>query len=110
MKFIFIRTLRLFLPFLLASVIGLFHAQAQTTPVPNAQLAAKQLSERVDALLKKMTLEEKIGQLVQYSVGYATGPNASNLRYEDLVARGQLGSMLDVVGAEAFDPVLCLRP
>lgn len=101
MKFIFIRTLRLFLPFLLASVIGLFHAQAQTTPVPNAQLAAKQLSERVDALLKKMTLEEKIGQLVQYSAGYATGPNASNLRYEDLVARGQLGSMLDVVGAEA---------
>src|SRR5580658_5818381 len=101
MKFIFIRTLRLFLPFLLASVIGLFHAQAQTTPVPNAQLAAKQLNERVDALLKKMTLEEKIGQLVQYSAGYATGPNASNLKWDDMAAKGEIGSMLNVVGAEA---------
>ena len=48
-----------------------------------------------------MTLEEKIGQLVQYSAGYATGPNASNLKYDELVARGQIGSMINVVGAEA---------
>ena len=48
-----------------------------------------------------MTLDEKIGQLVQYSAGYATGPNASKLSYAELVSKGQLGSMLDVVGAEA---------
>jgi beta-glucosidase len=100
MIFIFPRTLRL-LPLLLVAGLGSFLATAQTSPAPNAQLASKQLNDRVDALLKKMTLEEKIGQLVQYSAGYATGPNASKLRYEEMVAKGQLGSMLDVVGADA---------
>jgi len=47
-----------------------------------------------------MTLDEKIGQLVSYSAGFATGPAASNLTYDDLVAKGQVGSMLNVVGAE----------
>jgi beta-glucosidase len=100
MKFIFPRTLRL-LPLLLVAGFGSIYAAAQPSPAPNAQLASKQLNDRVDALLKKMTLEEKIGQLVQYSAGYATGPNASKLRYEEMVAKGQLGSMLDVVGADA---------
>jgi beta-glucosidase len=100
MNFILTRTLRL-LPLLPAFVFSVLPAAAQTTPVPNVQLASKELNQRVDALLKKMTLEEKIGQLVQYSAGYATGPNASRLRYEELVAKGQLGSMLDVVGADA---------
>jgi beta-glucosidase len=59
------------------------------------------VNARVDALLKKMTLDEKIGQLVQFSAGYASGPGASNLKYDDLAAKGQVGSMLNVVGAEA---------
>ena len=74
---------------------------SQIKPVPNPQLASKELNARVDALLKKMTLDEKIGQLVQFSAGYASGPNASNLKYDELVRKGQLGSMLNVVGAEA---------
>jgi beta-glucosidase len=81
--------------------IAFLPAVGQTKPVPNAQLASKDLNERVDTLLKKMTLDEKIGQLVQFSAGYATGPGASNLRYDDLVAKGQVGSFLNVVGAEA---------
>jgi beta-glucosidase len=76
-------------------------ASAQGKPVPNAQLASKELNARVDALLKKMTLDEKVGQLVQFSVGSATGPNASNLSYDELVAKGEIGSMLNVVGAQA---------
>ena len=63
-------------------------------------MASKEINARVDALLKKMTLEEKIGQTVQYSAGFATGPSASNLTYDELVAKGQVGSMLNVVGAE----------
>jgi beta-glucosidase len=70
-------------------------------PVPNTQLASKELNARVDGLLRKMTLDEKIGQLVQFSAGYATGPGASNLRYDDLAAKGQVGSFLNVVGADA---------
>jgi beta-glucosidase len=76
-------------------------SSAQTKPTPNRQLASPELNARVEALLKKMTLEEKVGQLAQFAAGYATGPGASNLRYDDLVAKGQLGSMLNVVGAEA---------
>jgi beta-glucosidase len=94
-------TLQLLIPVLLLAGIALLPAVGQTKPVPNAQLASKDLNERVDTLLKKMTLEEKIGQLVQYSAGFATGPGASNLRWDDLVAKGQVGSFLNVVGAEA---------
>jgi len=73
---------------------------SQTRPVPNPQLASKELNARVESLLKQMTLEEKIGQTVQYSAGFATGPSASSLTYDELVAKGQIGSMLNVVGAE----------
>lgn len=66
----------------------------------NAQLSSRETSERVEALLKKMTLEEKLGQLTQYSAGFATGPNESKLTYDELVERGAIGSMLNVVGAE----------
>ena len=74
---------------------------SQARPDPNAQLASKELNARVEALLKKMTLDEKIGQLVQYSAGFATGPALQIPTYDELVAKGQVGSMLNVVGAEA---------
>jgi beta-glucosidase len=99
MKIVHARSLALSL--LLLAGLGSFSATAQTRAVSNPQLASKDVNARVDALLKRMTLEEKIGQTVQYAAGYATGPNASNLKYDDLVLKGQLGSMLNVVGAEA---------
>jgi beta-glucosidase len=76
-------------------------ATAQNKPVPNPQLASKELNARVEALLKKMSLDEKIGQLVQFSAGYAKGPGASNQRFDELAAKGQVGSMLNLVGTEA---------
>jgi len=100
MRFDFSRSTRVAL-FLIFSVPAGSVAIAQDAPAPNAQLAAKDLNARVNALLKQMTLEEKLGQLVQFSAGYATGPNASNMKYDQLVAKGQVGSMLNVVGAEA---------
>src|SRR5678810_922396 len=51
---------------------------------------------KVEALLRKMTLEEKVGQLVQYSAGQPTGPGTGRTDYEDMIARGQLGSMFNV--------------
>ncbi len=74
---------------------------AQAAPPANAQHASPEINRRVEALLKKMTLDEKIGQLVQFSAGFATGPGASNQRWDDLVAREQVGSFANVVGAEA---------
>jgi beta-glucosidase len=90
----------LLLFFILASIAA-FPTAAQTRPVSNSQLASPALNERVDALLKKMTLDEKVGQLAQYAAGYATGPGASNLKWDELAAKGQVGSFLNVVGAEA---------
>ncbi len=76
----------------------------------NVASAAETLSNptienRIDDLLAKMTLEEKIGQLNQYSSSYdLTGPKPEDgrelARYEDVV-NGRVGSMLNVLGAEA---------
>ena len=52
---------------------------------------------RVESLLRSMTLEEKVGQLVQYSAGQATGPGTGRSDYEDMIARGQIGALLNVV-------------
>lgn len=78
-------------------------SQAQQVRPSNAQLADPQLNAKVDALLRKMTLDEKIGQLVQFSAGFATGPGSEgkNQRFDEMVAKGQVGSFLNVVGADA---------
>ncbi len=50
------------------------------------------IDRRVDDLLRRMTLEEKIGQMCQYS-GFSEGSEA-------LVKEGKVGSFLNVPGAE----------
>lgn len=84
----------------LVAQAGAAVAGAMPRPVPNAQLAGKELNARVEALLKKMTLEEKIGQTVQYSAGFSTGPAGAKVSYDELTERGAVGSMLNVYGAE----------
>ncbi|MGQ1787659.1 MULTISPECIES: beta-glucosidase BglX [unclassified Saccharicrinis] len=62
------------------------------------------IGKKVEALLTKMTIEEKVGQMVQYSGFYdATGPaptggNAEK-KYEHL-KKGMVGSFLNVRGVE----------
>jgi beta-glucosidase len=61
--------------------------------------------KKIDALLAQMTLEEKVGQLNQYSSPFdVTGPAPSQgyqkLAY-DQIKQGLVGSMLNVTGAEA---------
>ncbi len=83
-------------------------------PPSNSQLASPAVEKRVEALLKQMTLEEKLGQLVQYSdsgydgqaqtaaeVAATPGKNPSTKDKVDamqLVSTGRLGSMLNTVG------------
>src|ERR671929_1233764 len=57
------------------------------------------VEQRVNSLLQRMTLEEKIGQLVQYSYGTPTGPGTGRADYKEMVARGQIGSLLNATGA-----------
>ena len=90
----------------LLSFIGLIScanvslAQPPSPRTPNAQLTAHDLNTRVEALLKKMTLEEKIGQTVQYSAGFATGPAGAKVSYDELTEQGKIGSMINVYGAD----------
>ncbi len=94
-RFIFAQALLLAVP--LVSILPLL---AQHPAAPNAQLASKELNARVNKLLRQMTLEEKIGQLVQFSAGFATGPTGSKQSYEELIEQGKIGSMLNLTTAE----------
>ncbi|HEU0367791.1 MAG TPA: glycoside hydrolase family 3 N-terminal domain-containing protein [Candidatus Acidoferrum sp.] len=65
------------------------------------QLSSPAIESKVNALLTKMTLEEKIGQLVQYSAGAATGPTSGRTDDKDMIRKGQVGSLFNVTGAHA---------
>lgn len=61
----------------------------------------KNIDQKVNALLKQMTLEEKIGQLNQYSGdNAATGPITINPNKESEIKQGLIGSMLNVLGTQ----------
>lgn len=58
------------------------------------------ISQKVDSLLKLMTLEEKIGQLNQYNDDWeATGPVTIDSGKERQVSTGGVGSILNCNGA-----------
>ncbi len=62
------------------------------------------IEDKVEALLKKMTIEEKVGQMTQYNGFWdATGPaptdGDSKWKYDHLKA-GKVGSVLNVSGVE----------
>jgi len=58
------------------------------------------LDVKVNALLQEMTLEEKVGQLVQYSAGQPTGPGTGRTDYEDMIAKGQVGALFNITTAK----------
>lgn len=62
-----------------------------------ARAQADTIDQRVDALLARMTLEEKVGQLVQYS-GFDENRAAA-------IREGRIGSLLNVPGAESSNRI-----
>jgi beta-glucosidase len=93
------------------------HKAGKIAHPSNAQLADPNIEARVDRLLRQMTLEEKIGQLVQYNDTGDASPapvanakqgaiaalnpaSANHVNVMDLAATGRLGSMLNTIGAE----------
>jgi beta-glucosidase len=61
----------------------------------------KTIDQKVNALLKQMTIEEKIGQLNQYTGNnQATGPITINPNKETEIKEGLIGSMLNVLGTK----------
>ena len=65
---------------------------------------APDIERKIEALLKQMSLEEKVGQLNQYSFGQPTGPSTGRSTVEESIKRGEIGSFLNVT-----DPVLSNR-
>ncbi len=67
-------------------------------------VAKDDLQPKIDALLSKMTLEEKLGQLNQFSDPYLSTGSGENIEhnknYDEKIRQGQVGSFLNVVGAE----------
>jgi beta-glucosidase len=55
----------------------------------------------IDSIIAGLTLQEKIGQLVQYSGGFDTGPSGVRLNDEQqrYIKEGKAGSLLNVIGA-----------
>jgi beta-glucosidase len=59
------------------------------------------IDQKVNALLKKMTIEEKIGQLNQYTGdNSATGPITINPNKQAEIKSGLVGSMLNIIGTK----------
>jgi beta-glucosidase len=68
------------------------HVKTQSVAWANSAI-----EKRVDSILRSMTLAEKVGQLVQYSAGQPTGPGTGRTDYEDMIAKGEIGSLFNVV-------------
>ncbi|MGC1477112.1 MAG: glycoside hydrolase family 3 N-terminal domain-containing protein [Terriglobales bacterium] len=66
-------------------------------------IADPKLDPRAESLLRSMTLEEKIGQLVQYSAGQPTGPGTGRSDYKEMIARGEIGALLNVIDTPLID-------
>ena len=88
------KPIKLIRPALFLTVVLVFLSVAV---VPSATQRPKDFEQQIDALLAKMTLAEKLGQLQQLD-GEANG----NFRPEhlELVRQGSLGSTLNVRGAQ----------
>lgn len=57
------------------------------------------IEERVDSVLSKLTIDEKIGQMMQISSNFDTDPE----RFRNLVKEGRIGSLLNEVNPVAVN-------
>ena len=67
----------------------------------SAQPIKKDYSRQVDSLLQQMTLEEKVGQMIQYSNDkLQTGPTIKNQNHVEEIKKGMVGSMFNIITVE----------
>lgn len=79
---------------------------------PNSQLADRAIEARVDALLERMTLAEKVGQMTGYPAGREdVGPRLAGEDFETLIAAGQVGllNVADARRANAYQRIAMER-
>ncbi|HOC19379.1 MAG TPA: beta-glucosidase BglX [Vicinamibacterales bacterium] len=90
---------------LAAAALAVFALLVPAGPTAAQSLVDPAAEKKIDDLLARMTIEEKAGQLNQYSSSFdLTGPAPSaggqKAVYEQ-IRTGLVGSMLNVIGAEA---------
>ncbi|RYY36508.1 MAG: glycosyl hydrolase [Sphingobacteriaceae bacterium] len=85
------------LKYLIGTLTVLFHfyGLTQQTYAQNKD----RIDRKVDSVKQKMTLEEKAGQLNQYSSSWATGPLSEKVDQVQAIRKGQVGSLLNVKGS-----------
>lgn len=86
---------------MLKNITYLYPALLLCALAGTAQAQKKTINQRVDSLLSLMTVEEKVGQLNQYSGKDVTGPvNERNTNQLNDIRKGMVGSMLNVKGVK----------
>ena len=112
----------IFLPLAICSVLampGMFTAQVKaqqpatsaTKPRPSATAAAQsspaqaKMKVFIDALMKKMTIDEKIGQLNLLVGGEATTGSVVSTGVEDKIRKGQVGGIFSVTSPQRIRKV-----
>src|SRR3989442_3568227 len=71
----------------------------RSTATVRSSLSDAASEKKVEALLQKMTLEEKVGQLVQYSAGQPTGPGTGRSGYDDMIRKAEVGALFNITTA-----------
>jgi beta-glucosidase len=84
---------------ILASLCALALSLIVTSAFAQSEFGNPEIERRIATLLRRMTVEEKVGQLVQYSAGAPTGPGTGRADYREQIAKGQVGSFLSVTSA-----------
>jgi beta-glucosidase len=74
-------------------------AAASNSATPQSNLNNPATEQKIDALLHKMNLDEKVGQLVQYSSGQPTGPGTGRTDFNDMIQKGEIGAMFNITTA-----------
>ncbi len=82
-------------------LIGILLILLSVNQVVVAQAPQKSISQKVDSIMLLMTLDEKIGQMNQYSDDWnSTGPVTVDSDKAGQVRKGQVGSLLNCIGTE----------
>lgn len=67
----------------------------------SAQTVKKDYTHQVDSVLNLMTLEEKVGQMIQYSNNkLLTGPVIDSRNHSEEITRGEVGSIFNILTVE----------
>jgi beta-glucosidase len=72
---------------------------ASGSATPHSNLTDPAREQKINTLLHKMTLEEKVGQLVQYSAGQPTGPGTGRTDFNDMIQKSEIGALFNITTA-----------